>query len=139
MAEAARTLRSAPRRAGISPIGSLTTLEMSAKDRRVGAAFARWSACMKRAGRFYANPRDATRDRRFLDRPEHRVGPLETATAVADVHCEREVRLVDVWAGVEAAHQKRAIARNRPALDAERQARDAPLKKATEVPARPGR
>ncbi|MEV3927400.1 hypothetical protein [Actinomadura coerulea] len=58
---------------------------------------------------------------------------------MADVRCKREVRLVDVWAGVEAAYQERAIARNRPALDGERKARDARLKKAAEVLARPGR
>jgi hypothetical protein len=121
--EAGRTLST-----GAPPAGTLadrlafSTLETSAKDRRVRAAFGRWSSCMKRAGHSYATPRDANRDRRFIDGPEHRVSPTETATAVADVRCKHQAHLIDVWASVEAVYQRRLIARHKTELDRERAA-----------------
>ncbi|MFB4311535.1 hypothetical protein [Actinomadura sp. GTD37] len=125
--------------AGVQPGGTLAdrlafaSLEASEQDTRVRAAFARWSTCMKRAGHSYATPMDANRDRRFRDARKHDADQLETETAVADVRCKHQSRLIDVWAGAEAAYQERAIARHRPELDRERKALDARLRNATKA------
>lgn len=136
--EAGRTLN-----AGAEPAGTLadrlafTALEASEKDRRVRAAFARWSVCMRRAGHAYATPRDANRDRRFIDGPGHRIGPAETAVAVADVRCKQQVRLIDIWASVEAAYQKRLIARHKTELERDRAALQTRIDTANSVLHRP--
>ncbi|MFA1551972.1 hypothetical protein [Actinomadura chokoriensis] len=137
MGEADRKLR-----AGLPPAGLLadrlafTSLEASERDSRVRAAFARWSTCMKGAGLSYATPMAANGDLRFRDARKHHVDPLETGTAVADVRCKRQARLIDIWAGVETAYQKLAIARHRAALDREQRALDARLKNAAQALAR---
>lgn len=119
--EAGRTLSASARPTGtLADRLAFTTLETSAKDRRVRAAFAAWSSCMKRAGHSYATPRDANRDRRFTDGPGHRVSLAETATAVADVRCKHQAHLIDVWASVEDAYQRRLIARHKTELAGER-------------------
>jgi hypothetical protein len=121
--EAGRTLNAGARSDGtLADRLAFTSLRTAAQDSRVRTAFAAWSRCMKRAGHAYATPRDANRDRRFIDGPGHRVTGVETATAVADVRCKHEARLVDIWASVEAAYQKRLIARHKTELDRERAA-----------------
>ncbi|GAA1900035.1 hypothetical protein [Actinomadura bangladeshensis] len=119
--EAGRTLSTGAPPAGIlADLLAFSTLETSAKDRRVRVAFGRWSSCMKRSGHTYATPKDANRDRRFIDGPDHRVSPTETATAVTDVRCKHQAHLIDVWAGVGDAYQRRLIARHKSELDRER-------------------
>jgi hypothetical protein len=88
---------------------------------------------MKRSGYRYATPRDANRNKAFNDGRKHRVTELELGTAVADVRCKREADVVNVWAGVETAYQKLAIAQNRAALTAVRRAVDTRLKNAADL------
>ena len=96
------------------------TLGRSTHDSRVRAVFAKWSACMTKAGYHYSNPQDAIGDPAFTDGLGHRVTRTETATAVADVRCKKATDLVPVWTGVEIAYQRLAIAQNRPRLTAAR-------------------
>jgi hypothetical protein len=112
---------------------SVATFERSVQDSRVRAVFSQWSACMKRSGYRYATPRDANRNKAFNDGRKHRVTELELGTAVADVRCKREADVVNVWAGVETAYQKLAIAQNRAALTAVRRAVDTRLKNAADL------
>jgi hypothetical protein len=113
----------------------IATLERSVRDSRVRAVFARWSACMKRSGYGYPTPRDANRDRAFAEGGKQ-VKRRELATAVADVRCKKETNLVNVWAGVETAYQKLAVAQNKAALTSVRRAVETRLKNAAGV--RPG-
>ncbi|QKW35900.1 hypothetical protein HUT06_19205 [Actinomadura sp. NAK00032] len=132
--EAGRTLNAGSRQSGtLGDRLAFTSLQRAAKDSRVRTAFAVWSRCMKRAGHSYATPRDANRDRRFIDGPDHRVTRVEKATAVADVRCKHEARLIDIWASVEAAYQKRLIARHKTELDRERAANAARIGNANRV------
>ena len=114
----------------------VATLERSARDSRVLAVFARWSACMKRSGYRYSTPRDANRSPSFADGRKHQVTRVERATAVADVRCKKRTNLINVWAGVETAYQRLAIAQNQAALTSARRAVETRLKNAAEV--RPG-
>jgi hypothetical protein len=107
--------------------------DLALRDSRVRAVFTRWSACMRKSGHRYATPPDAVRDKRFQDGPGHRVTPAEIAAAVADARCKRETGVVDVWAGVETAYQERAIARDRAAFDALREALARRLANAADV------
>lgn len=95
------------------------TLDRASKDSRVKAAFGKWGACMKAAGYHYPTPMQIMRDKRFIDGREHRVTKLEIDTALADVRCKKSANLINVWAGVETAYQKLAVAQNKAALSAE--------------------
>jgi hypothetical protein len=76
--------------------------------------FARWSACMGRAGFHYATPRQANNDPAWrTPRPSTR----ELATAVADARCKRQVQLVDLWATVETAYQQHQVAQHADQLE----------------------
>ncbi|MEU4831571.1 hypothetical protein [Streptosporangium sp. NPDC023615] len=87
--------------------------ERSLRDSRVTAVFAAWSSCMARLGHDYPTPRAANNDAAFrTDEPT----PREIATAVADVRCKRQTKVVPIWAAVEAAYQKQAIAERRTEL-----------------------
>jgi hypothetical protein len=114
----------------------VATLERSERDSRVRAVFARWSGCMKRSGYDYSSPREANGDPAFVDGRKHRVTKHELATAVADVRCKKETNLVNVWAGVETAYQKLAVAQHKAALTSVRRAVETQLKNAAGV--RPG-
>jgi hypothetical protein len=85
------------------------------RDHRVVKVFADWSACMNRSGLHYRNPMDANNDPAFATLSPSNV---ERATAVADVRCKKEVRLVQTWAAVEAEYQRRGIDENGPRLEA---------------------
>jgi hypothetical protein len=117
----------------------LATLERSTADSRVRAALAKWSACMNRSGYHYSTPQDANKDERFIDGRKHRVTKLEIATALADVRCKKEVNLINIWASIEIAYQKIAIAQNWTALAATRQVIDTRIKNAIEISAGPVR
>jgi hypothetical protein len=88
--------------------------DRSQQDSRVVAVFRAWSACMAGAGFRYRSPRDANNDPAFGT-------PVATApeirTAVADVTCKKAVDLAGVWAAVEAAYQRQAVAAHRERLD----------------------
>ncbi|WP_117213667.1 hypothetical protein [Allorhizocola rhizosphaerae] len=87
----------------------------SREDSRVLQAFANWSACMKRSGYSYRDPLAALADRSFRT-PS--ATPAEIQTSVTDAQCKTETRLVEIWAGVEAAYQMVAIETNAVALQA---------------------
>jgi hypothetical protein len=64
---------------------------------------------MRRAGLGYADPMQANDDPAFhTPRPSRR----EIAVATTDVRCKQAVGLVEVWAVVEAAYQRRALDRH---------------------------
>jgi len=79
------------------------------RDARVQNAFAAWSSCMKRAGYHYRTPWDPNDDPSFHG---EQVSAREIRTAKADVGCKGRVKLIDVWAAVETAYQRRAIERH---------------------------
>jgi len=121
-ADAERRLDSgAPARPARMIAGQLgvVTLERASKDSRVKAAFGKWSACMRTAGHPYSTPTQIMRDKRFVDGREHRVTKLEIDTALADVRCKKSANLINVWAGVETAYQRLAVAQNKAALSVE--------------------
>lgn len=89
--------------------------DLSRADRRVQAAMAEWSACMKRKGYDYADVFEPN-DREWPDPP----GEAERATAVADVECKIETNLVGIWAAVESAYQTVLIEENAEAFAAQR-------------------
>ncbi|MET9361600.1 hypothetical protein ABZX93_11840 [Streptomyces sp. NPDC006632] len=92
----------------------------SAKDPKVTAAFAQWSACMKGKGYAYAKPMDANDDPRFND--PRTVTDLEIATATADVACRTRAHVEKTWFDAEAALQTKAIKANQAALNGVREA-----------------
>ncbi|MFI0447445.1 hypothetical protein [Actinomadura sp. 6N118] len=123
----------------LTAVGRLgvATLERSARDSRVRAVFAKWSACMKRSGFNYSTPVDANSDRAFIDSRTHDVTKRETATALADVRCKKETNLINVWAGVETAYQKIAIAQNKPVLTSVRKVLDTRIRNAAKASDQP--
>ncbi|MGW2479456.1 hypothetical protein ACWCWQ_06400 [Streptomyces sp. NPDC001571] len=87
----------------------------SAKQPKVIAIFAEWSACMKAKGYSYAKPMDANDDPRFND--PHVVSELEISTATADVACRTRSHVERTWFDAEAALQTKAIKANQAALN----------------------
>ncbi|MBD0670223.1 hypothetical protein [Streptomyces sp. CBMA156] len=89
--------------------------DASAKDPRVVAATARWSACMSALGYHVSSPVDTaatpTSDQ-----------AAERALAASEVRCSRSSGVVREWFAVEAAYQDEMIERNKDALLAERSA-----------------
>lgn len=98
------------------------------QDSRVRKAEADWSDCMKRAGYTYDNPW-APNDKKWPEPPTTE----EINTAVADVACKHEVRLVDTWLAVETAYQNRLIEKNAQRLDSVKKAIDQRLRNANQV------
>jgi len=80
------------------------------QDSRVREAFGDWSACMKKRGFDYKYPMDPIND------PNNQAGSTaskrEVETAVADVQCKRQTRLISTWATVTVAYQEQAIEKN---------------------------
>ena len=102
----------------------------SEQDSRVRKAFADWSACMKKAGYDYSGPMDANDDRAFATpTPTEK----EFAVAMADVKCKQQTNLVNIWATVETAYQKRHVERNKSALDGIKNNLRAQLAKASQI------
>jgi hypothetical protein len=105
--------------------------QQAERDSRVRAAFATWSACMKRSGYDYADPWRANDDPAFGE--AQAITAQELATATADVRCKKEANLVNIWASVETAYQNRVIAANEPRLQEEKAAWTARLRNAATV------
>lgn len=78
------------------------------RDRKVVAAFAQWSACMKGKGFTYAAPMDANDDPRFAD--PHVVTRLEIDTAKADTACRERHHVNRTWFDAESTIQRAKIA-----------------------------
>lgn len=76
--------------------------ERSMADPRLKAAFAAWSACMKKDGYSYPTPEAAVRDPAWgTPTPSAR----ERATASADATCKRRTNVVGTWFAVESAYE----------------------------------
>jgi len=83
--------------------------DASQHDPTVHAAFARWSACMRRQGYAFTDPITVNDDRRWQSK---RASAAELATAVADVSCKQETTLVHTWHAAESSRQRQAVAHN---------------------------
>jgi hypothetical protein len=98
-------------------------------DARVHAAIAEWAGCMEVRGYDYRSPEEPPFD--FADGEV--LSPAEVATAVADVSCKDEARLVEVWLDAEADHQAALVDERRVALDSYDEWRRGRLERAHEV------
>lgn len=125
----------APTDAGLAQRLSVNSYGRSQRDPRVRAVFGAWSRCMRRAGFGYADPMQANDDPAFhTPRPS----PREIAVATTDVRCKQAVGLVEVWAAVEAAYQRRALDRHAAQLRVLKRWLDTRLRNATRVTAQLG-
>lgn len=108
VSEARRTLANGAPEADLDLPNRLTsqTWEQSKRDSRTRRAFDEWSACVARAGYDYPSPLAALEDQMFTT-PEPTAE--EIAIATTDVRCKKEAKVVEVWATVETAYQRRAI------------------------------
>lgn len=85
---------------------------------------------MLRAGYSYQSPWDANDDRRW---GTITVSQLEIETAVADVSCKKQTNLVGVYSAVQGAYQYQLINERSQELDAEVEAFDHVVEKATSL------
>lgn len=83
------------------------TLAASRKRAAVSRTVRAWKACMLAKGYRYDDPYEAGADKRWWN--SRQPSPTELATAVADVACKKETRLVSVWARAEARLQREII------------------------------
>ncbi|ROO50642.1 hypothetical protein EDC02_5493 [Micromonospora sp. Llam0] len=93
---------------------AIDSYQRSKEDSRVLSTFSEWSECMRQLGFEYPAPMDANNDETWWssEAPSSR----EIATAVADVECKQQVGLINIWASVHTAYEKRAIEENAEAL-----------------------
>jgi hypothetical protein len=105
----------------------------SQQDVRVVATFEAWSRCMGAQGYQYRTPQDANDDPAWSSAE---VTQREIATAVADVRCKQEAKVIDTWAAVEAAYQNRAIDEQDERLRVVKSELETRVRTATEVLAR---
>lgn len=95
-------------------------LEEASADKRLIAANAHWSACMKTAGYDYATPQDPPSDRSLLGRglaiPKGDTlappSPAEKAVAEKDMACKESVDYIPTFATVVASYQRTLIQSN---------------------------
>jgi hypothetical protein len=116
VAEARRKLaESAPRPANERLADDLagTSANRTHEHSQVKKATEGWSACMKKAGYEYSDPRKAINDPAFSGDV---ATPEEINVALADIRCKKESNFINVMATVETAYQKRALERNAAAL-----------------------
>lgn len=111
-AEAMRTLAAgAPAAPALQPQQLANeALKRATEDKRVQAAFAKWSECMRRQNLNFASPWDINDDPRWHSSPEP--AEPELAAARTDVACRREVNLVGTWYAVEKSYQQRIVDQN---------------------------
>ncbi|GAA1992755.1 hypothetical protein [Kitasatospora viridis] len=128
------------RLAGTDPLGSSQlagqinsmSYGQATADPRVTAAFAAWSGCMKANGYAYATPVDAYDDPRWKSPAP---GPVEIATALADIACKQRTDLIGTWYAVDAAYQQHQITVHQAQLDHDRAAEQHQLALAGQQPA----
>lgn len=87
--------------------------ELTQKDSRLRAAFARWSDCMREAGYNYHDPWQANNDPAFA---EEQVSAHEIAVATTDVACRNKHNVNGIWVAVRSAYQNSLIEANAKAL-----------------------
>ncbi|MFF2951508.1 hypothetical protein ACFVVU_09230, partial [Kitasatospora sp. NPDC057965] len=87
------------------------SFDRSTKTPEVVAAVAAWSRCMKQAGHDYATPLQTG------TWPSEQPTDEERTTALTDVACKQQTRLVRIWNEAEAAIQRSLIQQNTTAFD----------------------
>jgi hypothetical protein len=87
---------------------------ISLKDPLLSKAFNAWSGCMKDRGYEYDSPLTAISDPRFQEMSEP--SEREKRVAVADVHCKRETKLIEIWSKIEREAQSAMIRKNAKTL-----------------------
>ncbi|MFF4922363.1 hypothetical protein ACFY4B_17420 [Kitasatospora sp. NPDC001261] len=87
------------------------SFDQSTKNPEVVAAVAAWSRCMKQAGHDYATPLQTG------TWPSEQPTDEERTTAITDVVCKQQTRLVRIWNEAEAAIQRTLIQQNTTAFD----------------------
>jgi hypothetical protein len=103
--------------------------ELTQKDSRLKAAFAKWSDCMREAGYNYQDPWQANGDRAFAEQ----ASAHEIAVAKTDVACRNKHNVNGTWVAVRTAYQNRLIEANADALRQHDSEKDEQVQPATEI------
>jgi hypothetical protein len=102
----------------------------SLTDPQLGVAFAAWTDCMRGKGYNYPSPQEAGGD---FSTDAKVVPPKELATAVADVACKQQTKLVDAWFAFEAKYQQGQLNQHAETLGTIKANRDAQLKRVADI------
>jgi hypothetical protein len=103
----------------------------SITDPRMTAATARFETCMNAKG-FAGHFEDPAEPNQKFD-IDKRLTSREIATAVADVDCKRQTKVIDTWFAVDKEYEDAAIQRNLETLTKAKAARDAAVATATRI------
>jgi hypothetical protein len=109
--------------------------QTSLTDQRVLTVFKKWSVCMSGKGYQISDPPSSPKPD-WLKAP--RPGPVEIATAEADVACKKQTNVVGVWFAVESDLQNADIEKNAEALAKIKAERDSMVKKTQQLVAQYG-
>jgi hypothetical protein len=90
-----------------------------------------WSACMKEKGFRYPGPHEASTDSDWFgdDKPSDK----EKKTATADARCKLDTGYIQAVHAVESRAQKKAVTKNKKALDEQRAADERAMAKARKI------
>jgi hypothetical protein len=102
----------------------------SLTDPGLGTAFAAWTECMRGKGYNYPSPQEAGGD---FTTSAKVVPPKELATAVADVACKQQTKLVDAWFGFEVKYQQDQLNQHAETLGHIKANRDVQLKRVADI------
>jgi hypothetical protein len=125
--EARREIRVAKRRDLARTINA-ESFSRSLSHPEVRKVIDAWSACMKGKGYRYPSPLDMGDVVTSAEPTED-----EISTALADIKCKKNVKLISVWHRVESAIQQRMISKKEEALVAQKEHLDRALKIAAET------
>ncbi|MFJ2746239.1 hypothetical protein ACIO3O_42000 [Streptomyces sp. NPDC087440] len=106
------------------------SFEASKADPKVRAAVQSWSTCMRGKGYTVSTPLDAAKLVRVKGEPPLNPSKREINVATADVECKKSTNLVDSWFKAESAIQEELIEKNQLALQEDKGATEAAVKKA---------
>ena len=107
---------------------SFQTFQAAESDSRVRAVWQRWATCMQRHGYDYNSPWEPN-DHPWGQAPSEQ----ERATAMDDLRCRQQVRLVDTWFTVEVAYQRQVLRESAAGLASWRETMDERLDRARKV------
>lgn len=107
-----------------------SSLTLSQKDPKVKAVFAKWSACMAKAGYTYATPENVLNDDRWNTAAP---SSAEIQTAEADVRCQQQYNVIGVWFTADSAIQRADIDADATHLQAVRSNIAATVKRAEDA------
>ncbi|MFI7388683.1 hypothetical protein [Streptomyces sp. NPDC049813] len=94
---------------------NIDSFQKSTEDKRVRAAFGKWSGCMKKEGFDYPTPIKADGDPKWAGTT---VSAEEKKVATASATCMEKYNVAGIWNAVDVAYQKQAIEKNAQQLDA---------------------